>query len=47
MRELRKQEMLKIDGGADPILITAIVTGLITFITGILSGYSNPTKCNN
>lgn len=38
MRELRKEEMLKIDGGADPILITAIVTGLITFITGILSG---------
>ena len=46
MREISKDEMYDIDGGANGILITSIVTAVITFVTGILNGYSNPQKCN-
>ena len=46
MREINKEEMYDVDGGANGILITSIVTALITFVTGILHGYSNPKKCN-
>ena len=47
MKELKKEEMMGVDGGANGILITTIVSGIITFITGILYGYSNPKKCSN
>ena len=47
MHELKNEEMQAISGGADPLIITAAITGIITFITGILQGYSNPRKCNN
>lgn len=47
MRELEKEEMKNIDGGASATLITTVVAGIVIFITGILSGYSNPQKCNN
>jgi len=46
MKELDKKEMLSIDGGANGILITSIITAVITFITGIFHGYSNPKVCN-
>lgn len=45
MREIDKKEMLKIEGGANAILITSIVTAVVTFITGIFHGYSNPREC--
>ena len=47
MREINKKEMLSIEGGADPVLVTAIVSAIVTFIVGIFSGYSNPKRCNN
>ena len=47
MREIRKEEMLKIEGGADPILITSIIGVMVTFIVGVLHGYANPKNCNN
>ena len=34
------------EGGADPILITGIVTMVIAFVSGILNGIANPKKCN-
>ena len=47
MRELKKEEMLKVEGGAvSYTIITAIASGIITFIVGILHGYANPKKCN-
>lgn len=46
MKKLSKEEMQNIDGGANPILIVSVVTGIVTFLTGILSGYTNPKKCN-
>lgn len=47
MYELKEKEMKQIEGGANGIFVTAIITGIITFVTGILHGYSNPKKCNN
>lgn len=44
MIELRKEDMLNINGGANAILITTIIGTIITFIVG--TGYSNPGKCN-
>lgn len=46
MRELSNEEKMNIDGGASAGLIAVIVSGIVTFITGILSGYSNPQKCH-
>lgn len=47
MREISKEEMMKVDGGANAILITSIIGVIATFVVGVLSGYSNPQKCNN
>ena len=46
MIELRKEDMLNINGGANAILITTIIGRIITFIVGTLIGYSYPEKCN-
>ena len=46
MIELRKEDMLNINGGANAMLITTIIGTIITFIVGTLKGYSNPEKCN-
>lgn len=47
MRELKKEELTMIDGGADPVLVGTIVGIIITFVVGILHGYANPKSCNN
>ena len=47
MRQLKKEEMKKIDGGADPVLVTSIVAVIVTFLIGAFRGYSNPESCRN
>lgn len=47
MKELNNKEMMLVEGGANWLVVGSIVAGLISFISGILSGYSNPVKCNN
>ncbi len=47
MHELKKEEMIEVNGGANPVIISAIVAGVVTFVIGLLEGYSNPKKCNN
>ncbi len=44
--ELKEEEMLKVNGGGT---LEAVVTigGVITLILGIISGYTNPSRCNN
>lgn len=49
MKEINKEEMMKVEGGgASTVVITvSAVAILVSFITGALAGYANPNKCNN
>ena len=46
MRELKREEMVLVDGGANPVHITSIVAAVVTFLVGAFYGYSNPKNCN-
>jgi len=46
MKELKKEEMIRVEGGANGIIITSVVTALITFVIGVFHGYANPKICN-
>ena len=44
--ELSQNEMFKVKGGV--AWDAAMVVGaIIIYIIGVVSGYTNPTKCNN
>ena len=43
--ELTNQEMLKISGGSWYVI--AGIGAALTYIIGILSGFTNPSRCNN
>jgi len=47
MKELRNEEMKMIEGGADPVVVGSIIGVVITFLIGVLRGYSNPESCRN
>lgn len=47
MREIKKEEMMIVDGGANPIFVTSIVGVIITFVVGLFHGYANPKSCND
>ena len=44
--ELTKKELIEIDGGVNWYIIGGIGAA-ITYIIGIISGYTNPSHCNN
>ena len=44
--ELTKKDLINITGGVNWYLIGGI-GALITYIIGIISGYTNPSQCNN
>ena len=44
--ELNEQEMYQINGGVSWTVVSAIAAGII-YIIGVISGYTNPTRCNN
>ena len=46
MREINKKEMLEVGGGTNPIVIGSIVGVIVTFVVGLLHGFSNPKNCN-
>lgn len=46
MKLITEKEMKTIDGGVNIVLITAITTAII-FVSGIITGIVNPTRCNN
>ena len=45
--ELNESEMYKVVGGAISWGMVSVIGGIITFIIGIFSGYTNPTRCSN
>ena len=46
MREINNMEMKEIEGGANLILIGSIIGVVVTFVVGLLHGFSNPKICN-
>ena len=47
MREIKKEEMIKVEGGTNGIFIGSVIGIVVTFIVGVLHGYSNPKTCND
>lgn len=43
---LTNKEMSKVEGGSTLGVIAALGAGLV-YLIGVLSGYTNPNKCNN
>ena len=46
MRELKTEEMKEINGGVNTVVLGGVISAVITFISGLLYGYSNPKKCS-
>ena len=44
--ELTEHEMYEINGGVSWTVVSAVTAGII-YIIGVISGYTNPTRCNN
>lgn len=44
--ELTEKEMYQVNGGISWASLAGI-GGLIAYIIGVISGYTNPSKCNN
>ena len=44
--ELTEHEMYKVSGGVSWTVVSAIAAGVI-YVIGVISGYTNPTRCNN
>lgn len=47
MKRLSDNELIRTNGGVSGVVIASVVVGVITFVIGILSGYSNPVRCND
>ena len=45
--KLTKDEMLKISGGGVSWYVISGIGAALTYIIGIISGYTNPSHCNN
>lgn len=45
MKEIKKQELKKINGGFGWGFAVAIIAG-ITFLIGVFDGYTRPLACN-
>ena len=44
--KLNDEEMKKVYGGAIPWEAVAAGVGIIAFLIGLISGITNPSKCN-
>lgn len=45
MKTLNESELKNINAGAIKWGIVAAIGGIVTFIMGVLDGFTNPTKC--
>lgn len=46
MNKLKKEEMLKINGGGFSFGFWALIGSGIVFIVGLIDGFVRPLKCN-
>jgi lactobin A/cerein 7B family class IIb bacteriocin len=44
--ELTDKQMKKIDGGVNWGIVSGIAAAVV-FVVGLISGYTNPSKCHN
>lgn len=44
--ELNEKQMNQVSGGANWLIISGIASAVV-YLIGLISGYTNPTKCNN
>ncbi len=47
MTLLDDNQLVNIKGGGISVAVATFITAAIIFISGLISGYTNPTKCNN
>jgi len=47
MKTINEKELEQVQGGGVSWGLFAGIAAAITFIVGIIDGYTNPTKCNN
>ena len=47
MKKLENKELKEITGGIGIGWIIGGIAAGLTFIIGVISGYTNPNKCNN
>ena len=45
MKEIDNNELKTIKAGAIRWGIVGIIGGIITFVVGVIDGYTNPSKC--
>lgn len=45
MKIVENYELKNVTGGVNIVLVTAIVTGIV-FLSGVITGIVNPTRCN-
>ncbi len=45
--ELSKKEMATVNGGAISWGAVSCIGGILAYLLGVLSGYTNPNRCNN
>ena len=45
MQEISNNELKSIKAGAIHWGIVAIIGGIITFVVGVIDGFTNPSKC--
>ena len=44
--ELNEKQMNAVIGGVSWVVISAIAASIV-YVIGLISGYTNPTRCNN
>jgi len=47
MKKVNDEELKKVEGGGFSWGIAAGIIAAVTFIIGVIEGYTNPSKCNN
>ena len=45
--ELNNYELAKVDGGAISWGLVGCIGGVLAYLIGVFSGYTNPNRCNN
>lgn len=43
---LKKEELMKINGGGFSLSLGVILGGILTFVIGIFDGYTRPLACH-